>query len=225
MGFSHGSATAGALIGALSAWLLAGALQQPEQLWPYLLFGAIFVILLAHLIHIVLHEDLGVIAALLHGIPLGLAAYWLGSTPYRSLEYACWAYAAAYIVIIPRMVQAASRSEQRILHAHHVETGQRGFELQDVGIAILIVVGVSGLIMGTGFVAREWGFYAAVGAFLLWPVTLLIVPWYAALAHYDWLMLIVVHGGGLAGAFLYRTARLQRAMDTSHLHDSLREEP
>ena len=58
MGFSHGSATAGTLIGALSAWLLASAGQQPEELWPYLLFGAIFVILLAHLIQLVLGAEL-----------------------------------------------------------------------------------------------------------------------------------------------------------------------
>lgn len=223
MGFSHGSATAGTLIGALSAWLLASAAQQPEQLWPYLLFGAIFVILLAHLIHLVLGAELRIAGALLHGIPLGLAAYWLGSTPYRWLEYTCWAYAAAYIILVPRMMRAVSRSDRRMLFRRRDE--QRGFTLQEAGLALLIVIAVAGLIMGTALVARVWGFYAGVGALVLWPLTLLVVPWYAALAHSDWLMLLVVHGGGLAGVHLYRTARIRRQVDASHIHDSVSGEP
>ena len=173
MGFSHGSATAGTLIGALSAWLLASAGQQPEELWPYLLFGAIFVILLAHLIQLVLGAELRIAGALLHGIPLGLAAYWLGSTPYRWLEYTCWAYAAAYIILVPRMMRAISRSDRRMLFRRRDE--QRGFTLQEVGLALLIVIAVAGLIMGTALVARVWGFYAGVGALVLLVVGILVL--------------------------------------------------
>jgi hypothetical protein len=38
-------------------------------------------------------------------------------------------------------------------------------------------------------------------------------------------MLLVVHGGGLAGVHLYRTARIRRQVDASHIHDSVSEEP
>jgi len=223
MGFSQGGAMAGTLILALSAWLLANGPPAPAQLWPYLLFGAVFVILLAHLIHIVLAETLGLFAALRHGVPLALAAYWLGGTPYRWLEYACWIFAAAYIVLAPRMMRAISRSDRR--GRNGPTAAQRGFDLQDMGIGLLIVIATSGLIMATGLVAREWGFYAGVGAFLLWPVTLAAVPWYAALVHSEWLMVAVVYGGGSLGMLFYRSARVQRRDEVAGIQDSLRKEP
>jgi len=221
MGFSQGSATAGTLIAAFAAWLLANA-PQPETLWPYLLFGAIFIALLAHLIHVVLGERIALATALLHGVALGLAAYWLEATPYRALEYVCWIFAAAYVVVAPRMMRAVSRLDLRGRRAGRVRAAHRGFDLQDVGIALLAVAAAAGLVMATGLLAREWGIYAGVGALVLWPVTLLIVPWYAALVQSEWLMLIVVYGGGLAGVLIYRV-RVERQEQASVLHDSVRE--
>ncbi|HJQ61672.1 MAG TPA: hypothetical protein VJ834_02340 [Burkholderiales bacterium] len=226
MAFSQGSATAGTLILALSAWLLSNAPPGPEQLWPYLLFGAVFVILLAHIIHIVVEDTVGFFAAVLHGVPVALAAYWLGGTPYHWLAYACWAYAAAYVILVPRMIRAVSRAEhlngQSSRRGHH---RHGGFDLQDAGIAMLLVVMTAGIIMSTGLVTREWGIYAGVGAFLLWPLTLIVVPWYAALAHAEWLMVAIVHGGGTAGVLLYRAARAQRRHDATAIPRSLSEEP
>ncbi|MBI4206616.1 MAG: hypothetical protein HY527_16465 [Betaproteobacteria bacterium] len=89
MGFFHGSANAGALILMFCAWLLVNAPDQGEQLWPYIVFGAIFVVLLAHVIHVLVQEAFVFFLALMQGIPLAFAAYWLGSTPYRWLEYFC----------------------------------------------------------------------------------------------------------------------------------------
>jgi hypothetical protein len=224
MPFMQGSTVAGTLILALTAWLLAGT-PQPEALWPYLLYGAVFIILLAHLIHVGIREALSVPVALAHGVPLALAAYWLGATPYRWLEYACWINAALYAILIPRMVHAVQRMERHAAGAPAMQPPQRAFDVRDLGIATLLVVAISGLIMTTRLVAHEFGLYAAIAAFVLWPVSLLVVPWYAALAHADWLIVTIVQGGGLVGALLYRGARGPQRADTAQIAGSLREEP
>ncbi|MBI4206615.1 MAG: hypothetical protein HY527_16460 [Betaproteobacteria bacterium] len=90
------------------------------------------------------------------------------------------------------------------MHDDFRPTARRAaFDIENVAIAMLIVVGVAGLIMGTGFVTRQWGMLAGIAAFFLWPITLVAVPWYAGFAHGDWLMLAVVYGGGIAGVVLY----------------------
>ena len=219
MGLSQGCAAAGALLLAISAWLLAGAFAGSHPLWPYLLFGAVFVVLLAHVMRIAVDERPAFSAAVLSGIPLAIAAYWLGKTPYRWLEYACWAYAAAYLLLVPRMMRAVGRVP-RMTAAEAPGGGAKGaFDLRDIAIAMGIVVTVSGLLLCTAFVAGKWGFYAGVGAVLLWPVTLIVVPWYAAIAHGGWLAMAVVYGGGLAALLLYRStgARPHRnAADIPH---------
>ena len=218
MGFFHGSTHAGALILMLCAWLLVNAPDPGEPLWPYVVFGAVFVVLLAHLIHIVLESAFTLFQALLYGIPLAFAGYWLGSTPYRWLEYACWGFAAGYAILVPRMTRALARtaagSNQSPAHEGPGSAAKwKGFDLEDVALATLIVAGVAGLIMSTGLVTREWGLFAGIAAFVLWPVTLLVVPWYAALVHGGWLMLAVVYGGGIGGTLLYLRAPTRRNQD------------
>jgi hypothetical protein len=75
---------------------------------------------------------------------------------------------------------------------------------------VLIVAGVSGLIMGAGLVTQQWGLFAGIGALVLWPLTLIAIPWYAAIAHDGWSMLAVVYGGGMAGTLLYRNSQARR---------------
>lgn len=211
MGFFHGSANAGALILMFCAWLLLNAPEHGERVWPYLVFGAIFVVLLADVIHIVMEEAFAYFLALMQGVPLAIAGYWLGSTPYRWLEYSCWAFAAVYAILLPRAIHAAARMELKApapaapgARSDFRPTARRAvFDPENVAIAMLIVVGVSGLIMGTGLVTRQWGLLAGAAAFVLWPLTLAAVPWYAGLVHEDWFMLAVVYGGGTAGALLY----------------------
>ena len=223
MPFMQGSTVAGTLILALTAWLLAST-PQPEALWPYLLYGAVFVVLLAHLIHAGIRQALGFPVALAHAVPLALAAYWLGATPYRWLGYACWAHAVLYAILVPRMVRAVHRTERHGAAAPAMRP-PRAFDVRDLGIATFLVVAFSGLIMTTGLVARDFGLYAAIAAFVLWPVSLLIVPWYAAVAHADWVIVSVVQGGAIIGVLLYRGARGPRRRDTAQIARSLREEP
>jgi hypothetical protein len=230
MGFFHGSANAGALILMLCAWLLVNAPEQREQLWPYLVFGAVFIVLLAHLIHIVLGSIFTLFLALLYGIPLAFAGYWLGSTPYRWLEYACWGYAAGYAILVPRMIRALARTDARSSQSPaHDGPGSAArrvrFDLENVALAMLIVAGVAGLIMSTGLVARQWGLLAGIAAFVLWPITLLIVPWYAAIVHGGWLMLAVVYGGGISGMLLYLHAPARRNQDELDISRPAGEKP
>lgn len=213
MGFLHGSASAGALILMFLAWLLANAPDPPERLWPYLVFGFIFIVLLAHIIRAVAEGSLSFFLALTQGTPLGVAAYWLNHTPYRWLEYACWAFTAVYVILLPRMIYAVSRTDARASGAGRLRERQRTedivpdrsiIDIQDVALAILIIVGISGLIMTIGLVVNSWGALAGIAAFLLWPITLLAVPWYAAFAHGDWPMLAIIYGGVIIGILLYR---------------------
>lgn len=215
MGFFHGSANAGALMLMLCAWLLVNAPDQGEQLWPYLVFGAIFIVLLAHLIHAVHEATFALVPALMLGIPLAVAAYWLGSTPYRWLEYACWGFAALYAILVPRMNRALARTDGRSGHSpmhggRRAAAWRTGFDLENVAIAMLIVVGITGIIMGTGLVTRQWGMVPGIAAFVLWPITLIVVPWYAAMVHDGWLMVTVVYGGGSIGMLLYRLSHARR---------------
>lgn len=230
MGFIRGSANAGTLILMFCAWLLLNAPEQGEQLWPYFVFGAVFVVLLAHLFHIVLGASFGLFVALMHGIPLALAAYWLDRTPYDWLEYACWAFAAIYAIIVPRMIRALARTDTGSRHIAsgdvvHSTAPRTGFDLENLALAALIVVVISGLIMGTGLVARQWGLLAGIAAFILWPITLIVVPWYAAIVNDGWLMLAVVYGGGGAGALLYLRAHPRRNRDAADIPHTAREKP
>jgi hypothetical protein len=230
MGFIRGSANAGTLILMFCAWLLLNAPEQGEQLWPYFVFGAVFVVLLAHLFHIVLGASFGLFVALMHGIPLAFAAYWLDRTPYEWLEYACWAFAAIYAIIVPRMIRALARTDAG---SSHIASGdglrstaaRTGFDLENLALAVMIVVAIAGLIMGTGLVARQWGLLAGIAAFVLWPITLIVTPWYAAIVNDGWLMLAVVYGGGGAGALMYLRAHPRRNQDAADIPHPAREKP
>lgn len=201
MGLAQGCAVAGALLLAVGAWLIAA---ESHLFWPYLLFGAVFVILCAHIMRLVVDGSPAFPAALLSGIPLAIAAYWLGATPYRWLEYACWAFAAAYLVLVPRMRRAVLRI-RRASSAESQATGAKGaFDLRDIAIALAIVISVSGLILCVAIASEKWSLYAGAAAILLWPATLVAVPWYAGIAEGDWLPLAVVYGGGAAALLLYR---------------------
>jgi hypothetical protein len=212
MAFFHGSANAGALILMSCAWLLANAPDPSEEIWPYLVFGAVFIVLLAHLIHAALESTFSRFPALTHGLPLAFAAYWLGGTPYRWLGYACWTFAALYAVVVPRMIQALARTRLGPLRTDNAgeADGRERFDLQNIAIAALIIVGVAGLIMGAGLVTQQWGLPAGIGAVVLWPVTLIAIPWYAAIVHDGWSMLAVVYGGGMAGTLLYQHSQATR---------------
>jgi hypothetical protein len=228
IGFIRGSANAGALILMFCAWLLLNAPDQREELWPYFVFGAVFIVLLTHLFHVVLGASFGLFVALMHGIPLAFAAYWLDSTPYQWLEYACWAFAAIYAIIVPRMIRALSRTDtgsDRSASHDGSAAARTGFDFENLALAALIVVVISGLIMGTGLVARQWGLLAGIVAFILWPITLIVVPWYAAIVNDGWLMLAVVYGGGGAGALLYLRAHPRRNRDAADIPHTAREKP
>lgn len=228
IGFIRGSANAGALILMFCAWLLLNAPDQGEELWPYFVFGAVFIVLLAHLFHVVLGASFGLFVALMHGIPLAFAAYWLDGPPYQWLKYACWAFAAIYAIIVPRMIRALSRTDagsDRPASHDGSAAARTAFDLENLALAVLIVVAIAGLIMGTGLVTRQWGVLAGIAAFVLWPVTLIVVPWYAAIVNDGWLMLAVVYGGGSAGALLYVRSHAKPNQDASDMPRPAREKP
>ena len=52
-----------------------------------------------------------------------------------------------------------------------------------------------GLILSLGIVMAQWGVTGSVVGFLIFPVALALVPWYAVFEHGNWLPLVMAYGG------------------------------
>lgn len=83
--------------------------------------------------------------------------------------------------------------------------------------AAYLAVGVGGLFLCVRWVLGALGAAAAVGAALLFPVTLAVVPWIAALTDGAWAPLLVVYGGTFAAGALHALAR---AMERGHASEA-----
>lgn len=89
--------------------------------------------------------------------------------------------------------------------------GDRGALLKKTGYFVWVVCGVWGLIFCLAIVGHAMGFWGVVVAMILAPITLAATPWYAVAAWGTWVPLIVIYGGGFAGAVLNRLAANVRA--------------
>jgi len=70
------------------------------------------------------------------------------------------------------------------------------------GMLIFWITGLWGFILCLGVVANQLGFIGTVFAFMLFPVTLLVAPWYEALANSNWFLVLLIYGGGIVSVTL-----------------------
>jgi hypothetical protein len=68
------------------------------------------------------------------------------------------------------------------------------------GMLIFWIAGIVGFILCLGVVANNLGFIGTVIAFMLFPVTILVAPWYEALANSNWFLVLLIYGGGIVSA-------------------------
>ena len=107
---------------------------------------------------------------------------------------------------------------KRVAHFCRNATGDGGvmlkairlfFDSQAVG-SLLIFAGsiifssfvISGLYLDMAFVEGIAGFWGSVVACALFPLTHIVVPWYALLAYGSWTLIIVCYGGVMIGALV-----------------------
>jgi len=64
------------------------------------------------------------------------------------------------------------------------------------------VFGLWGFILDLGVVHHAAGRWGVVGGVVLFPLTYVLVPWYAAIALGNWVPLAIGYGGVIAGAIL-----------------------
>lgn len=71
------------------------------------------------------------------------------------------------------------------------------------GIGGCSVCTIWGLILSLIIVARLTGLLGLMIGFVLFPVALLVVPWYAGFALHDWFPLIMSYGGLFGGLIIF----------------------
>lgn len=77
-----------------------------------------------------------------------------------------------------------------------------GSVLTFAGSIIFSAFVISGLYLDMAVVEGIAGFRGSVVAFALFPLTHIVVPWYALLAYGSWTLIIVCYGGVMAGALV-----------------------
>jgi hypothetical protein len=115
--FVHGSLTTVALMIVVPAWLLSGTPPTAgASIWPHVLYGFVFLWLLVAFVMLLseareneVKKNALIYYVAVVGVPCALAWSWFRPTPYWFLEYACAAFAAAYLVVLPVAVAALNR--------------------------------------------------------------------------------------------------------------------
>ena len=74
--------------------------------------------------------------------------------------------------------------------------------LTGAGIIAGGVFGLWGFILDLAVVRHVAGLWGVVGGVVLFPLTYVVVPWYAAIAWGNWFPLLIGYGGVLAGGIL-----------------------
>lgn len=82
------------------------------------------------------------------------------------------------------------------------------------GIACALVFGGWSMLLATRLVSELAGVWAAIVAIILFPLTLIIVPWYAVVTRGDWTPVAVGYGGIFLAILLLGTGS---AVVVSHL--------
>lgn len=70
-------------------------------------------------------------------------------------------------------------------------------------VVIFLVVALWGFFVSMGIVTDHLGFLGGLIAFIFFPVTLGVAPWYAAIAESNWFPLLLVYGGGITASILF----------------------
>ncbi len=83
-----------------------------------------------------------------------------------------------------------------------IDPGTIGSLLIFLGSILLISFAMTGLYLDVVFVGGLVGFWWSVAAFALFPLTLVVVPWYALLAHGSWPPMVMCYGGMTGGALV-----------------------
>lgn len=78
--------------------------------------------------------------------------------------------------------------------------------LSNIGAGICVVVSLLGLIWELAIIKALLGFWIAIIAFILFPATLALVPWYMMFAYGNFQLFAFVYGGFLIGGFLIRAS-------------------
>lgn len=80
-----------------------------------------------------------------------------------------------------------------------------------VGSIALISFAMIGLYLDILIVEGLAGFWASVAAFAFFPLTLIVVPWYALLAHGSLVPMAICYGGVMCGALVLTGGLLLKA--------------
>ena len=68
---------------------------------------------------------------------------------------------------------------------------------------IYVIGGIWGFILCAGIIHVKFGFLGALVAFIIFPFTFALVPWYAGIADGNWFPLALNYGSVLAGGVLF----------------------
>jgi len=67
-----------------------------------------------------------------------------------------------------------------------------------LAIAVAIICGIAGMIMGLRLIADMWGTFWTVVCLFLFPVPIYISPWIAIFRDGDWTLFLITYGGTAA---------------------------
>src|SRR5659263_682429 len=71
-----------------------------------------------------------------------------------------------------------------------------------LGVIVFAIFGLLGFIIELGILNQVIGYWGSVIAFVLFPITFTVAPWYALIARGNWSPLVIVCGGGILANFL-----------------------
>lgn len=74
--------------------------------------------------------------------------------------------------------------------------------------ACFLISGIIGLIVCLSIVVEVAGFLGFIIAFFIFPVTLLVAPWYALIAWKQWFPLAITYGGTILSWIFYTISSL-----------------
>ena len=78
-----------------------------------------------------------------------------------------------------------------------------GYVFFGAGFLVWLVAGLWGLFICLRIISVELGFIGTIFAFMLFPATVAVAPWYIGLKFAYWFPVILIYGGGFAGTIFY----------------------
>ena len=74
--------------------------------------------------------------------------------------------------------------------------------LKLIGYLIFFISSLASLVIDFQIVVHEWGFTGAVISFLIFPVALIVVPFFALIKYSVWYPVLISYGGGFISILL-----------------------